>query len=356
MGGYQPPADSAVHLLGDPQLGDPELTSAQRIGFASGGVLLVSDGASDRVVAIETGDVDTTSRSQHVFERVDQLAKRISTALTEQGGAEVWVHDVAINPLSWRVYVAATRYDTGEVAILWVDGDGQVHPMPLGEVIYAAASYSMPSGGGASTGDLAWSEGQLVGSVSNQVGRLLAVESPVEHGTVGKLSSPRFYHASWGGWLEDLPADGLFVLEHNGTPWMVAAFADGPMVRFGVGVVALGLPQSVGTTFADFGIGRLVRDMAYHEQGGEAAAVMLVYDYWNDVTTRGVRVARSMLMQVGAVNAEAPLLLDYLGNPVSPLVERLEDLDAAERMAPVPGRAQVVVLRQDALEWVELPD
>jgi hypothetical protein len=354
-GGYEAPPDGAIHLLGDPQLGDPELTSAQRIGFASGGVLLVGDGASNRIVAIETGDVDRQSRSQHVFERVDQLARRVSAVLDGQGSGEVWIHDIAINPLSFRIYLAVTHYGLGEVAILWVDGKGHLHPLALDQVIYAAAGYSMPTTGTTTT-ELGWTEGYAVGSLTNQAGRLLAVEAPIEHESNAVVSSPRFYHKGWGTWLDDMVVDGMLLMRQDDMPWMVAAFADGPLVRFPVELVAVGLEKSVGITFADFGVGRVVKDMAFHDRKEGGAAVLLIHDYWNDVTTRGLRVARSMLMQVGATNEDAPLLLDYLGVPASPLVERLEDLDGSERITPVPDRSQVVVLRQDALEWIELSE
>src|SRR4051794_14818114 len=80
--------------------GDPGIKSIDAIAFASDGVLLISDGQSSRIVAVQTGDKAASGGAPHVANIVHEIAARMGAA-----DKDVEIASVKVNPASGRAYL-----------------------------------------------------------------------------------------------------------------------------------------------------------------------------------------------------------------------------------------------------------
>ena len=133
-----------------------------QLDFGPDGILLVGDGAGDQLVAIETGDTDPGDAATNAFDRIDQLGSRLSEVF---GGGTVTVQDMAVNPISKRLYVAARSDSAGASALLTMDGDGRFYAFDSSDVSYVSVPYPEIDSPGSIVSDLRWSDGYVVASV-----------------------------------------------------------------------------------------------------------------------------------------------------------------------------------------------
>jgi hypothetical protein len=362
-------AGSAPSQIGNAQLGNPQLTSAQSLAFGPGGVLLVGDGWSDRIVAIETGDTSIASRPFNSVEEVQNLMGAIANAFDPPvAPGEVTLLDVAVNPLSWRIYLAAQRFSGGEVAILWIDGSAAVHRFALDNVVYGAIRYPMDQPGSIVTG-MAWSDPDdtilgFTGKGPFQLGQIVLRETPFFHEGGIRAATTRIYHRSHATWESSPSIDRglLFWTDANGTarasppgdPYVLAAYAHAPVVRFPLAAFDDG-GEVTGTTVFDVGIDRFVTALAFDDRGDRGWLLATVSNLELMGGLAMVRIDRSLLVQNVNVDQTAPILFDFTGMPQVPGVDRLYFLDGVTQLDMIDAGVAVIV-RGDVLETVTLPD
>jgi hypothetical protein len=363
-GGGGPPGQ-----LENAQLGNPQLVSAQTIGFGPGGLLFVGDGWSDRVVAIETGDTDIATRPANVIDEVPNLMARLANAFgPDVPSGEVNLLDVAVNPVTWRVYLAVQRFTTAEVAILWLDGDGEAHRFSLDDVIYASVSYPPIIGapgsyvtGIAATADMVVA---LTGKGAFQPGQIVLVDLPFRHDGPSRTVTTRIYHPTHFQWESGGSIDrGLlyFTLPNGsarggppGEPHLAAAYSDTPVVRFPLSSLERG-GEVTGVTAFDIGGGRLVQSLGFDDRSASGSLIVSIYNLTFDGGWSVARIDRSLLTETVAVDEQARLLFGFDGTPQVNGVDRLYFLDGATQLELIEqGRA--VIVRGDVLETVNLPD
>src|SRR5438552_211319 len=112
--------------------GNAGLKSASALAFGPDGVLFVGDSAAGAIAAIETGDKTPASGAKVDVEGLDtKLAAMVGVA-----PADILINDVAVNPISKNVYVAASRGRGPEAAALLVrvDAAGTLTLVPLDNI------------------------------------------------------------------------------------------------------------------------------------------------------------------------------------------------------------------------------
>src|SRR4051812_33748987 len=99
-------ARTAANGAGDLIPGKVDLKSAGALAFGPNGVLFVGDSAAGTVVALDTGDRTAVAAGADVD--VQGVDEKIA-ALVGIPAGDLLINDVAVNPISKKVYVSASR-------------------------------------------------------------------------------------------------------------------------------------------------------------------------------------------------------------------------------------------------------
>src|SRR5687767_5714799 len=106
------PADNDI------KIGSPEVKSISAITFGPDGTLFIGDSKSATVFAVNTRD---TKKSKSFNYDVKQIDQKIAAALGTTA-ANISITDMAVNPLSKKLYVAVQHSD-GTPVLLKLEGD-----------------------------------------------------------------------------------------------------------------------------------------------------------------------------------------------------------------------------------------
>ncbi len=348
-------AGATPNALVGAQLGDPRLASAQRLAFGPGGVLLIGDGRSNRIVAVETGDTSTKDRAGHGFDLFDQLTTAAADAIGGGVSAnELQIEDIAVNPLSHRTYVAVTRLTTQEAHVLWLGADGELHRFGLDRVVHAVHEVAPAEGGIANVGDVAWTDEHIVGTITPQSfsrHELTFARVPFEHEGGVRRATTEIYHPTWQQWLTQLPMDRFFTYLRDEELVLVGSFSS-VVVAFPAATLSVGAPDVRGTTLFELLDGRTVHDFLAYERGGALAVVVLVQNFAFDGQAAAVWLDGELFARTESEGA--PVLFDFAGSSLVRGAERAPALDRAHRI-DAHGDEHAVVLRSNTLERVRLP-
>lgn len=345
------------NMLSEAQLGNPELRSAQQLAFGPGGVLLIGDGRTDRLVAVETGDTSLASREENAFERIDNLAGAAANAIGKNVTAsELQIDDMAVNPVSHRTYLAVTRFTTLEAYVLSVGPDGDLHVFDLDNVVHAIVDVPPADGGAATFAGLSWTDENVIGSVTPQSflrHELTYVKTPFAHEGRVRYATTRVFHKGWGMWVDNLPMDRFFTYEDGGELFVAGSFGSS-VARFRSAELEGGAADVQGATVFDLLDGRTVSDFMTYERDGETLVIVSVVNFIFDGNAAGLRLTSEIFSQSEAIDEQAPLLVDFTGAPLVAGVERAPAFDLARKMDRR-GDQHAVVMRANSLVAVELP-
>ncbi len=348
---------SQSNVLERAQLGDPQLSSAQRLAFGPGGVLLIGDGLSAQVVAIETGDTSPDLRVENGFGRIDNVTGAAADLIGNKvTAAELQIDDIAINPVSWRTYIAITRYSTFEAYVLWVDVDGNLRMFDLQNVVHAAIDVPPSEGNAAMIADVAWTPDHVIASVTPQSfvrHEMAYMATPFEHEALANQATTRIFHRSWGQWITEQPMDRFFTFERQGETFLVGSYTS-TIVRFESTDLQEGASDVVGTTVFDILDGRSVLDFITYERDGEMFVLASIANFLFDGEAAAVRLDGELFYQPQSINDKAPIIFDFLGAPVVTGIQRATNFDAALKIARRDDDS-AVVLRNNSLITEKLP-
>ena len=118
------------------EIGTPDLKSIGPITFSPDGILFVADNLSATVFAIDLGDVETGYGPAPID--IDNLDTRLASYLG-CSREEIFIRDMAVNPVSQRVYLSVMR-GTGNAGIpllIEVEPDGSVAEVELAGVPFS---------------------------------------------------------------------------------------------------------------------------------------------------------------------------------------------------------------------------
>jgi len=253
--------------------GAPELKSIEAISFGPDGLLLIGDGKGGQVVAVETGDTQTTSWAKKSIDNIKgELAGRLGTAPNN-----IEIIKLAVNPASQRAYIAVRQLSAKKDLILTVDGDGKISEFALDKVKYARIG--LPEGEKSPVTrvtDITWAGDRvLVAAQANETfgSKIISMPAPLQHESTGTIFSTETYHVGHGQWETKAPLQALIPFEEDGEKFVVGSFTCTPIVKYPLKEIKAGAKVK-GTSVIELGTGNTPQDMFSYTKNGKTYILM----------------------------------------------------------------------------------
>ena len=272
-----PSADAADPSAGL-KTGNPDIKSAGPLTFGPDGILFVGDTQGAALFAVDTGD--RTPAAEKAPVHIEDLARKVAARLGTDP-KKVAINDVAVNPVSGKVYLSVSR-GTGPGAtpvILRTGADGKLEELSLENVKFARAEIPNPPAPGAqqkgqslrneSITDLAYSDGRVfIAGLSNEEfsSRLIAIPFPFTDQADG--AGIEIYHGAHGRFETKAPVRTFVAYQIDNTPYLMAAYTCTPLVKVAVADLKPGAHVK-GTTIAELGNRNKPLDMIVYHKGGK---------------------------------------------------------------------------------------
>ena len=125
--GVNPPSDQNTILVG------PEIKSISSLTFGPDGILFVGDSKSATVFAVNTKDAKQQKKPAAV--EIKNLDQKIAAVLGTEV-ANITITDMAVNPVSKKLYLAVQHSD-GTPVLLSLSGD-KIESVPVKDLTYTS--------------------------------------------------------------------------------------------------------------------------------------------------------------------------------------------------------------------------
>lgn len=260
--------------------GTPAIQSISALAFGPDGILFIGDSKSASVFALDTKDKGLVEKATAVdVKNVDQkIASLLGTEVKN-----ITIQDLAVNPISKKIYVAIQTAD-GTPVLLTIDGD-KVMPVNLKSVSYSSVSITNAPADDAkdqrgrplrvwAISDLNFADGKvLVSGLSNQEFSSTFRSIPFPFGNKQDQASLEIYHAAHGRYETFAPIKTFTTAELNGKKYLVASFTCTPLVLFPMDELKAGTHVK-GRTVGEFGAGNTPLDIITLKKGDESILLM----------------------------------------------------------------------------------
>lgn len=255
--------------------------------FDAEGTLYAGDAKNTQVLSLQLPDKKGKVAPVQVPDLGAQLAKAL-------GGTaeEVVVHDVAVHPASFAVYLSAGKKGAAESKLFRVGADKKLQEVPVAEVKKAAVA--LPAG--TQIFDVAVSAKNVIVSSSGQdrtfSSGLHRIPLPLAEGKVSNAQT-ELYHTSHRAWETKAPLISMTAYSAGGKEYIVGSTQCTPVVRIPVD---------------EIGDNAKIKSSTIIELGGRNGPVsMLVYGQGNRQT---LLVTHQNTAQEGAYKVSGALLVE----------------------------------------------
>jgi hypothetical protein len=260
--------------------GTPEIKSITSLAFGPGGILFIGDSKSATVFAVDLKDAINVEKAVAVDQKgVDQkIASLLGTKVEN-----ITFNDMAVNPLSKKVYMAVQHSD-GTPVLLSIDGD-KILAVSLKDVAYSSIPLNNAPAEDAkdqrgrslrvsSISDLAFSDGKvLVSGLSNQEFSSTFRSISFPFNNKQDASSLEIYHAAHGKYETASPIKTFTTATINGKKYLIASYTCTPLVLFPLDELKPGTHVK-GRTVAEMGSGNQPLDMITMTKNGKSYLIM----------------------------------------------------------------------------------
>ncbi len=263
-------------------MGKADMKSAGVLTFGPDGILFAGDPAAGSIFAIDTDDNKATAGVS-----VDlKAANEKIAALLGTTADQITINDVAVNPVSHKVYFSVTRGKSTDATpvLLRLDAAGKLSELSLDRVKHSKVALPNP-GSAESKGrgpsprmesitDLAYIDGKVyVAGLSNEEfsSSLRAISFPFTGADRG--TSVEIFHGAHGRFETAAPVRTFVPYTIAGKPHLLAAYTCTPLVKFSLGDLKEG-QKVMGTTIAELGSGNRPLDMIKYSKGGKDYILM----------------------------------------------------------------------------------
>lgn len=256
-------AEQSGPKIAKAQTGDPGLKGIGALAFGPGGLLLVAENQG-AIVAIDTAD---TLAAGKLAKPVDNITELIAKQLNVAADA-VQLIDLAVNPASGRIYLAAQSKDGKSLALLTVSAKGELTALETAKLKYARVT--LPGKISRIT-DLAFAGGRILAAgQSNEEfsSKIYALPTPIEHGATANVYSAETYHVAHNKWETRAPIQSLVAYEEGGKQYILGSFVCTPVVKFPLDAVQPGA-NIRGLSMIELGSGNRPLDMFTYRSGGK---------------------------------------------------------------------------------------
>jgi hypothetical protein len=318
-------------------MGKAELKSAGPLAFGPDGILFVGDSANATIVALDSDD-RTPVKSAGKIE-IAAINQKIA-ALLGTAPDQILVNDLAVNPISKKVYLSISRGRGPDAAavILRVDASGKITELALDNIKHSMVS--LPDAPVAKTTGgkgpnprmeaithLAFINGNVVvAGLSNEEFSSSLRSIPFPFQQAAKGSSIEIYHGSHGRFETNAPVRTFVPFNIKSEPYILAAYTCTPLVKIPVSALKPGAKVK-GTTIAELGNHNRPLDMVAYTKNGKDYILMAN-------SSRGImKVAATGLDSYQPISAQT----EVTGVPYETIaslkgVQQLDKLDEANAL------------------------
>ena len=262
------------------KVGTPEIKSINTLAFGPDGILFIGDSKSAAVFAVDTKDKTLVEKVTAV--EIKNIDQKIAAALGTEA-KNISIRDIAVNPLSKKIYFAVQSAD-GTSVLLSLDGTN-IQSVSLKEVPFSTVSIAnAPAEDQKDRGgrplrdqvisDLVFADGAvMVSGLSSQEFSSSFRRIPFPFANKQDQSSLEIYHAAHGRYETNAPIRTFTTAQLNGKKYLVASYTCTPLVLFPMDELQAG-KHVKGRTVAEFGAGNSPIDMISMKKGEEQFLVM----------------------------------------------------------------------------------
>ncbi len=304
--------------------GKADLKSAGPLAFAPEGILLVGDSMAAAVYAIDTQDrTPSTASTVDVKDVGDKVAALLGTTADQ-----IMINDLAVNPISHKIYLSISRGrgPTAAPVIVRMETTGKLEEVALENVRYSKALLPNAAEGARerpeSITDLAFVDNQvIVAGLSSEEFSSNLRSIPFPFQTVSKGSNIEIWHGSHGRFETNSPVRTFVPYQYKQEQLILAAYTCTPLVKFPLKQLQPG-SKVQGTTIAEMGAGNRPIDMIVYSKGGKDYLLM---------SNNSLGVTKMSTERLETYNAITTPISGKAGVPYETLdlkgVEQLDKLD-----------------------------
>ena len=275
------PAVLASDYTDSLKLGKADIQSAGSLAFGPEAILFIGDSMGGSIFAIDTGDRTPGSASRIDIKGINEkVAAMLGTAADQ-----ILINDMAVNPISKKMYLAVSRGrgPSAAAVILRVDANGKIEEVSLDNIKHASVALgNAPASGEGRAAqnrlqtitDMAFVDGRVfVAGLSNEEfsSKLRSVEFPFGSANVG--TSVEIYHGAHARLETNSPVRTFVPYSINNEPHILAAYTCTPLVTFPVSDLKPG-QKILGRTIAELGNRNRPLDMIIYSKGGQDFILM----------------------------------------------------------------------------------
>ena len=257
---------AGTRLLANVQQGNLKFKRIGRMSFGPNGVLLVADGGTGSVVAIETGD---TGPVKKLKKRVDQVDRLVAASLGAKPGG-VAIVDMAVNRASGLIYLSVLRQPGNQGAIVTIDADGRPGLLDLSKARHVRVKLPGGKAGVSNITGVRFAEDRVLAagqSGSQFSSKIYSIPLPLTHGASADVYSAETYHVSHRRWETRAPIQSFVPIKENGKNYIVGSFSCTPIAKFPIDGLKSGAKVK-GTSIVELGSGNRPIDMFTYRKGG----------------------------------------------------------------------------------------
>jgi hypothetical protein len=263
----------------------PPIAAMSALAFSPDGVLFVGDAVTAAVFALDLGPRSKSGEVKVV--EIADIETKIA-ALVGTRAADVVIHDLAVDPLSWDIYLSISR-NRGKWSSVWnmpndlgnatellrIHQDGKLEGVDLAGVAFTRADLPKPVAPGSkhqfkegvdarteAITDLAWDDGKLwVAGLSNEEFSSAIWRLPYPFpATPAGITTVENYHVAHRTWETISPVRSLVPYKLGGKSSLIAAYLCTPLVVYETDTLKDGAHVR-GRTVSELGAGNYPLDM-----------------------------------------------------------------------------------------------
>lgn len=260
--------------------GTPAIKSISALAFGPDGILFIGDSKSATVFAVNTNDKKKNKESVPI--EIKNIDQQIAAALGTEV-ANITITDMAVNPISKRLYISVQHSD-GTPVLLTI-AEGKISAFSFSDVNYAsvvlnnAPAEDAKDGRGRSlrvstVSDLGYADGKLlVSGLSNHQFSSSFKSIPFPFTDKQNESTLEIYHAAHGRYETAAPIRTFTTTEISGKKYLVASYTCTPLVLFPMDELKPGMHVK-GRTVSEMGAGNTPIDMLTLNKGDQSFLLM----------------------------------------------------------------------------------
>jgi len=270
----------------------PSFESISTLAFGPEGVLFVGDAKAGAVIALKTGDTEPGKAPERFG--IPDIETRLAAMLGTRS-SEVLIHDLAVNPVSLKIYLSVSRGRArwesrwqlpnelaDAVMLVRIDADGEMELVDTETMPWSSLELPNPVGSEKQHSwkketslrvdtitDMVFDQGTVwVAGLSNEdfASTMWRLSYPFEGEAV--KTTLEVFHGAHGEWETHAPIRTFVPYRFGDTDHLLAAYLCTPLVTFQT--EALKADGHVkGKTVAEMGSGNYPLDMVLYEKDGE---------------------------------------------------------------------------------------